>query len=48
MEACGAYKPCHNKQTHKTYLRPDIGKCLHYYFYFVDAELGLEGVMYFS
>src|SRR5207249_991304 len=25
----------------KTYLRPDDGKCLHYYFYFIDEELGL-------
>ena len=22
-------------------MRPDTGKCLHYYFYFMDAELGL-------
>jgi len=22
-------------------LRPDTGKCLHYYFYFMNAELGL-------
>ena len=41
MEACPAYRPWHDKQTHKTYLRPDSGKCLHYYFYFMDAELGL-------
>jgi len=41
MEACDAYKPWHDKQTHRTYLRPDSGKCLHYYFYFMDAELGL-------
>jgi hypothetical protein len=41
MEACSAYKPWHDKQTHKTYLRPDGGKCLHHYFYFMDAELGL-------
>jgi hypothetical protein len=41
MEACDAYKPWHDKQTHRSYLRPDSGKCLHYYFYFVDAELGL-------
>jgi hypothetical protein len=41
MEACAAYKPWHDKQTHKTCLRPDSGKCLHYYFYFMDAELGL-------
>jgi hypothetical protein len=41
MEACSAYKPWHDKQTHKTALRPHSGKCLHYYFYFMDAELGL-------
>jgi hypothetical protein len=41
MEACPAYKPWHDKQTHKTYVRPDSGKCLHYYFYFMDAVLGL-------
>src|SRR5208283_2770703 len=41
MEACGAYEPWHDKKTHKTFLRPDAGKCLHYYFYFIDAELGL-------
>ena len=41
MEACSAYKPWHDKATHKTYLRPDSGKCLHYYFYFMDRELGL-------
>jgi hypothetical protein len=41
MEACGAYKPWHDKKTHKTSVRPDSGKCLHYYFYFIDAELGL-------
>jgi hypothetical protein len=34
MEACDAYKPWHDKQTHKTFVRPDSGKCLHYYFYF--------------
>jgi hypothetical protein len=33
--------PRYNKQTHRTFLRPDTGKCLHYYFYFIDAELGL-------
>jgi hypothetical protein len=41
MEPCSTYKPWHNKQTGKTYLVPDDGKCLHYYFYFVDEELGL-------
>ena len=32
---------CRCKQTHKTFIRPDSGKCLHYYFYFMDAEFGL-------
>jgi hypothetical protein len=41
MEPCSAYEPWHDKQTHQTYLRSTPGKCLHYYFYFIDAELGL-------
>src|SRR5258707_6932972 len=41
MEACDTYKPWHDKHTHRTFLRPDTGQCLHYYFYFIDAELGL-------
>src|SRR5436190_13774805 len=41
MEPCSRYKPWHNKPTGKTCLIPDDGKCLHYYFYFVDEELGL-------
>jgi hypothetical protein len=41
MEPCSTYQPWHDKQTGKTYLRPDDGKCLHYYFYFIDEELGL-------
>jgi len=41
MEPCSTYKPWHNKSTGKTYLLPDDGKCLHYYFYFLDEELGL-------
>ena len=44
MEPCSTYKPWHNKQTGKTYLLPDDGKCLHYYFYFIDEELGLCSV----
>lgn len=27
------YKPCHDRTTGKTFLRPDDGKCLHDYFY---------------
>jgi hypothetical protein len=41
MEPCSTYKPWHNKQTGRTYLLPDDGKCLHYYFYFIDEQLGL-------
>ena len=36
MESCQSYKPWHDKQTGKTFLKPDQGKCLHYYFYFID------------
>ncbi|MCH7688022.1 MAG: helix-turn-helix transcriptional regulator [Planctomycetes bacterium] len=41
MESCTSYQPWHDKQTHRTFLKPDSGKCLHYYFYFIDEELGL-------
>lgn len=41
MEVCPSYKPWHDKTTHRTFLKPDSGKCLHYYFYFIDEELGL-------
>lgn len=41
MEACDAYEPWHDKQTHRTFLRHTSGKCLHYYFYFIDEILGL-------
>lgn len=41
MEACNAYEPWHDKGTHQTFLRHTSGKCLHYYFYFLDETLGL-------
>ncbi len=41
MEACSSFQPWHDKTTGKNFLRPDSGKCLHYYFYFIDEELGL-------
>lgn len=41
MEACPSYKPWLDKSNGHMYLRPDQGKCLHYYFYFIDEELGL-------
>lgn len=44
LEPCTSYKPWHNKITHKTFLKYDSGKCLHYYFYFIDPEIGLAYV----
>lgn len=41
MERCTTYKPWHDKTTGKTFLKFDQSKCLHYYFYFIDKELGL-------
>jgi len=41
LECCASYKPWHDKRTHRTYLKADGGKCLHYYFYFVDPVVGL-------
>ena len=41
MEQCNSFKPWHDKTTGKTFLKPDSSKCLHYYFYFIDKELGL-------
>lgn len=41
MERCQTYKPWHDKQTHKTFLRAADGKCLHYYFYLIDEDFGL-------
>lgn len=41
MEPCPSYKPWHDKQTHQTFLKPDSGKCLHYYCYFIARTLGL-------
>jgi len=41
MEACSSYLPWHDKTTGKTYLRPGSSKCMTYYFYFMDEQLGL-------
>ena len=41
LEPCTTYQPWFNKQSKQAYLRPDDGKCLHYYFYFIDPDLGL-------
>ncbi|MBF0462481.1 MAG: MarR family transcriptional regulator [Magnetococcales bacterium] len=41
MESCPSFRPWHDKATGRTFLKPKDGRCLHYYFYFIDAELGL-------
>ena len=41
MEICDSYKPWHDKKSGQTFLKPDSGKCLHYYFYFIDEKFGL-------
>jgi hypothetical protein len=41
MESCPSFKPWHDKQTGKTFLKSSGGRCLHYYFYFIDEKLGL-------
>ena len=41
MERCPTYKPWHDKPTGQTYLQFSQSKCLHYYFYFIDEDLGL-------
>jgi menaquinone-dependent protoporphyrinogen IX oxidase len=41
MEACSSYLPWHDKVTGKTYLKSSSSKCMTYYFYFMDEQLGL-------
>jgi len=41
MESCTAYRPWYNKNKGHTLLKPTPGKCLHYYFYFIDESFGL-------
>jgi hypothetical protein len=41
METCTAFKPWHDKTSQKTFFKYDSGRCLHYYFYFIDDVFGL-------
>ena len=41
MESCSSYRPWHDKTSGKTFFKPITGKCLHYYFYFIDEQFGL-------
>jgi hypothetical protein len=40
MEACPSYVPWHDKLSHKSFLKSTQSKCLHYYFYFNDPDIG--------
>ena len=33
MERCSSFRPWHDKRSGKTFIKPDSGRCLHYYFY---------------
>jgi len=41
MEACSSYRAWYHKPSGQTHLKSTSGKCLHYYFYFIDAQFGL-------
>ena len=41
MERCPSYSPWRDPETKRYYVRSKEAKCLHYYFYFIDADLGL-------
>ena len=41
VESTRVYKPSFNKKTKKSELVSRMGKCLHYYFYFIEPVLGL-------
>ena len=41
VESCTSYKPWHDKKVGRTFLKHSTGKCLHYYFYFMDEQFGL-------
>lgn len=41
VENCSAFKPWFDHKKKKAYLVGTQGKCLHYYFYYIDEEFGL-------
>jgi hypothetical protein len=41
MEACTTFKPWHDKATGRTGLKTAPGRCLTFYFYLIDEDLGL-------
>jgi hypothetical protein len=41
LEVCPTFEARYDQKTGRTSLRPDRAKCLHYYFYFIDEDMGL-------
>jgi hypothetical protein len=41
METCFTYYPWYDKKKQKAFLKFNTGRCIHYYYYFIDPELGL-------
>lgn len=41
MERCRTFQPWYDRDSQRYYFQPKEGCCLHYYFYFLDEELGL-------
>lgn len=41
MEACPSYRPWYDKPKQRAHLKSTPGKCLHFYFYFIDEQFGL-------
>ena len=41
MEGCVSYRPHFDEKTGATSMRMRSGQCIHFYFYFIDADLGL-------
>lgn len=41
MESCSSYRPWFDKPKQSALLKSTSGKCLHYYFYFIDEQFGL-------
>lgn len=41
MESCPTFEAYYSKRNNRTSFRTTQAKCIHYYFYFIDEELGL-------
>ncbi len=41
VESCRTFDARYDRDTGRSFLQPRTGRCLHYYFYFIDEDLGL-------